>query len=393
MDRLRSAGTTAAFWSPLLLAYGLFGNGCAHMDALPSAQQDGKTFRSIGIATASAPGSGRQEAESSASELRSTAPPPGAADPRASASLRTSPEPAAPIPSPPPAIAIGPPPVEPATAPEPLPLPTAPPLIAGTTPPIGAEPGPEPAIDPSGSNRARLTPVKLVAEARKAVDSLPGYQVKLDRQERVGPKLQDRELVILSIRRSPRAVRIEWPSGPNKGRDVLFARGDGPDVMHVNMPGALVPRITLPVNSPLARRNSRHSIDDAGLDAIVGYMERWIEEAPDKARYQGSEIPPSYGKPCVRLAFEGVDGEVRVVHLDAQSHLPVLIHVTAANGDLLEDCGFSDLRTDCPELAAAEAFDPVRRWGQPRGLLPKRKPAAAEPGPETPASETPTADR
>ncbi|MFO0887507.1 MAG: DUF1571 domain-containing protein [Isosphaeraceae bacterium] len=241
----------------------------------------------------------------------------------------------------------------------------------------------EAASDPSGANRARLTPANLVAEARRAVDALPSYQVRLDRQERVGPKLQDRESVLLSIRRSPKAVRIEWPSGPHKGREVLFARGDGPDVMHVNMPGALVPRITLPINSPLALRNSRHPIDEAGLESLVTTMERWIEDAPSQAQYEGGEIPPSYGKPCLKLVFKGNDGEVRVVHLDARTRLPALVRVTAPNGELLEDYGFLEIRTDCPELAGAEAFDPTSRWGAAKGLLSKRK--VVEPGtPEEP---------
>lgn len=387
MDSGRIAGMIATLGTPFLLACGLLGTGCAHMDALPSAQQDGKTFRSIGIATAdndaNAPESNRGVSNPAAPIVRTTAPPPGAADPRALAASNSNAnvEPAAaPIPEPPAAIAFEPPtPIEP--IPNPLPIAAPAPII----PEPAAAPEAAPAIDPSGANRERLTPPNLVAEARRAVDAIPGYQVRLDRQERVGPKLQEKESVMLSIRRSPRAVRIEWPTGPHKGREVLFARGDGPDLMHVNMPGALVPRITLPINSPLAKRNSRHPIDEAGIDSIVGHMERWVEQAPAKAQYLGSEIPPSYGRPCQKLKFEGDDGEIRLVHLDAQTHLPVLVRISAANGDLLEDYSFREIRTDCPELARAEAFDPNSRWGPIKGRANKRKPAETPSEPETEA--------
>jgi hypothetical protein len=217
----------------------------------------------------------------------------------------------------------------------------------------------------------------LIAQARQAVDGLSLYQVRLRRRERVGETLQPQEEVLLSIRRQPRAVRIEWPDGPSKGREVLYAAGEGPEVMHVKSPGALVPRVTLAVDSPLVLKNSRHPITEAGLEAIVATMEQWWREEPDRIVHQGRQTAPSMSQASDKIVFTSADGETRVVYLDPATHLPVLVEVTASNGDLLEFYQFRDLRRDCPELSSPEAFDPDHRWGEPQGLLSRITKAAA----------------
>ena len=52
---------------------------------------------------------------------------------------------------------------------------------------------------------------------RRELASIKTYQVRLTRQERIGESLQPPEDVVLSIRRSPKAVRLEWPDGPHQG--------------------------------------------------------------------------------------------------------------------------------------------------------------------------------
>ena len=58
----------------------------------------------------------------------------------------------------------------------------------------------------------------LVEEAKAQLAPLRNYRVQMTRQERVGDDLQPEENVVLSIRRDPRAVRLEWTEGPSAGR-------------------------------------------------------------------------------------------------------------------------------------------------------------------------------
>ena len=70
---------------------------------------------------------------------------------------------------------------------------------------------------PQSSITTPLTVETIVASARERLDTLHSYQVALNRQERVGDSLQAAEDVLLSIRRSPRAVLLQWKEGPHQG--------------------------------------------------------------------------------------------------------------------------------------------------------------------------------
>jgi hypothetical protein len=208
----------------------------------------------------------------------------------------------------------------------------------------------------------------LLARARANVDKLENYQVDAIRQELVGAALQPREHVILSIRRAPKAVRLEWPDGPHQGREVLYNEG-GP--MHVRMPGALIPRTSLAPDSPLVRRSSRHPITEAGFDSIVERMESALAQAGTAGAltYSGQEPIGDARRTCHKIVQVTPTGETWRVHLDVQTLLPVRVEATAANGELLELYEFGAVRADLPELAGAAAFDPDARWGPSRGLL------------------------
>src|SRR5262249_10829778 len=62
-------------------------------------------------------------------------------------------------------------------------------------------------------------PAALLSQAEAKLEALNTYQVRISRIERVGGQLLPEEEILLSIRRHPKAVRLEWPSGANKGRE------------------------------------------------------------------------------------------------------------------------------------------------------------------------------
>ncbi len=66
-------------------------------------------------------------------------------------------------------------------------------------------------------------PDVLLAGAQSKLDKLKTYQVRISRRERVGGQLQPEEEILLSIRRDPKAVRLEWTDGPSKGREVIYS--------------------------------------------------------------------------------------------------------------------------------------------------------------------------
>jgi hypothetical protein len=252
------------------------------------------------------------------------------------------------------------------------------------TAPLAAPAAPAPApADPLAPFR------QTVAEARARIDTLANYQVRMSRQERVGRDLQAPEDVILCLRREPRAVRLEWPDGPTKGREVLYAAG-GP--MHIKMPNnPLMPRMTLPADSPLATRNSRHPINEAGLENVIAGLESTLArhdagQNVGQLSYGGVESPTPDTPACHKLVQTNTEGESWLVYIDQQSALPVMIQGTDPQGQLLERYIFRDIRPNVPELASNEAFDPDSRWGASRsgGFLGRLAGAVSEPRNSTP---------
>lgn len=231
-------------------------------------------------------------------------------------------------------------------------------------PPVADQPATSPAA-------AEQDPARLVAESRAAIERMASYQAKLHRQERVGSNLLPAEDLVLSIRRQPRAIRLSWPTGPSQGREAIYRAEGGDGLMHVHMgKGSLVPRMNLAPDSPLVLRNSRHPITEAGFEPILADLERAIQD-PNYGTLAslGTAAPAPLDRPHPGVARTNAAGEVAQVFFDPDTHLPALVEVKTAGGDLLEHYVFRDVQIDPVELAEVNAFDPDNRWGQARGLF------------------------
>ncbi len=201
--------------------------------------------------------------------------------------------------------------------------------------------------------------LRLVAEARSSLDAMQAYQVAMHRQERVNGALLPDEDVILAVRRQPVAVRLTWPSGPHKGREVLYRADEPGGLMHVN-PGSPLPRMNLAPDSPLVMRSSRHPITEAGFDSLVRSLEADLQ-LPDLGG-----LAATGGTTLTRVK---PDGESWKVTMDPRTHLPSVVECTDRGGELLERYEFRGVQADPSDLAAPAAFDPEARWGPPRGLF------------------------
>jgi hypothetical protein len=249
--------------------------------------------------------------------------------------------------------------------------------VSGSNDVVGDRIGDQPLPAAPGQ---RLDEVRdLVQRGLEGLSAIGSYRVTLQRQERVGATLQPDETVVVNIRREPRAVRLEWPSGPNKGREVIYDSG-GDQQMHIHTPNALPPlvRLTLPPNSPMVLRNSRHPITEAGLDTVLASLDRTIE------RHQKGEIQPGEafedqglqrldpdGATCRLLVQKNARGEKWTVALDPETGLPVMVLGMSEAGELLERHRFSGFTANVEELQTATAFQPNARWGEPKSIISK----------------------
>lgn len=295
----------------------------------------------------------------------------------------------------------------PSINPAPRPAPTAP------RPRVAASSAPPPAVvddlvdmapaGPSDQSHDRGEPDedpdqtlrRLLADAEKRLKQMPTYQVDITRVERVGSQLQPEEKALLSIQREPKAVRLEWPDGPSKGREVIYSAAIDDRKMHVNMANAAIPmpRMSLPVDSPLALRNSRHAITEAGFDTILDNLIQQLE-GPGKTpppggrlTYKGLHKPENMDQTCHLIQRISPEKEIWRVYLDTETLMPVVVTAHQVDGELLERYAYTNLRPNPEELASADAFDPDKRWGEAKGLFSRLAKAAAA-NAEAPSSET-----
>ncbi|MHC5541024.1 DUF1571 domain-containing protein, partial [Singulisphaera rosea] len=214
----------------------------------------------------------------------------------------------------------------------------------------------------------------ILKESREKLETLATYQVSIKRQERVGNTLQPEEEAVLSIRRQPMAVRLEWPTGSNKGREVIYASGDGDGLLHVKVANSIipVPPMALAPDNPLVMSSSRHPITEAGFDNILVNVEKTFKPSPDEAprgtlTYEGVEKPEFLAHPGYKLRRITPTGENWLVYIDTETKLPTLVEATDPGGQLLERYVFDTPKANLPDLASADAFDANKRWGQGKG--------------------------
>jgi hypothetical protein len=226
----------------------------------------------------------------------------------------------------------------------------------------------------------------ILVKARSKLESMSTYQVNITRVERVGSQLQPEEEVVLSIRRKPKAVRLEWAKGPSKGREVIYSSAINGRMMYVNMANSAlpIPRMSIPIDSPMVLRNSRHPITEAGFDTIFDGLEKYGAadaagiRQDGKLVYRGIERPKGLDLPCHLLERTTPKGETWQVYLETRTLMPaVAVAFQTKSGELIERYTYQELKPNPAELAAADAFDPDKRWGEPKGLLSRLARAAA----------------
>jgi hypothetical protein len=167
--------------------------------------------------------------------------------------------------------------------------------------------------------------------------------------------------------------------------------------MYVNLTNSSLPmsRMSIPVDSPLALRNSRHPITEAGFDTILDNLLKYAKPGSvdstreGKVVYKGIESPRGLDEPCYLLERTTPGGEIWQVYLQTRSLMPVVVTASRAqSGDFIERYSYRNLKLNPVELASVEAFDPDKRWSESKSWLSRLARAAV--GPAEASSESST---
>jgi hypothetical protein len=124
-------------------------------------------------------------------------------------------------------------------------------------------------------------PEVLLAVSERAIDALASYTYVMAKQERVQNRLLDEQVIHVSAKERPFAVRLEFLRGPASGRVVLYNRSVNPGQFRVREAGFLriAGPLWLPLDSPFAKGDSNHAANDAGLGSLVRRLRRELARA------------------------------------------------------------------------------------------------------------------
>jgi hypothetical protein len=126
-----------------------------------------------------------------------------------------------------------------------------------------------------------LSNEQLLEMGKRSVAELGIYRAKLVKAEKLGDKLGANATIDLYARETPFAVRGEFVDGPGKGRKFLYNRSLKPNEVRAREGGALgfVGAVWLGLDSPLARRDTKHPVTDLGFGPLLNILFSELEKS------------------------------------------------------------------------------------------------------------------
>ncbi len=195
------------------------------------------------------------------------------------------------------------------------------------------------------------TPVALLLDAGKAAASQMGtYESRVVKYERVAGKLMKPQKIHLTVRQSPRAVRLEILDGPAKGRRVVYDSTVKKGELRVREAGGLglAGAMWIDINSGLTRSDTNHPITDFAFTSIIGVLEDSFKKGEALGGYtRKDEGFDSAGRYCI--TFNAPAGGQHLyatrarICMDPVLALPVIMEIDDAQGPL-ERFDFSDVK-------------------------------------------------
>lgn len=204
------------------------------------------------------------------------------------------------------------------------------------------------------------TPVPLLIEmGEKAVAALGTYSYRMKKREIVNGTMHDEQEIVATIREAPFAARLEFINGPGKGRRVLFNPAIRKREFRVKEPGFLkiLGGLWIDVDSSLAKKDSKHSVLEAGL----GNLLRRFRKDHDRAvplggfavKHEGWDARGNFCSVWVSPnKGVGFDSATTRICTDLKSGLPSKVEAYDPKGTMFETYEFFDAK----QVTLSDAF-------------------------------------
>lgn len=195
----------------------------------------------------------------------------------------------------------------------------------------------------------------LYQQATNRYAKIGSYIARFRRQEQVSGKDRPEELVVFKFRKEPYSVYMKWIGTEGKGREVAYVKGRYEDKIHTLLAAGDVPlmpagkQFSIPVDSPLVQANSRYSLTEAGIGALIERFRMCVSSAGQSDTavclvYKGKVKRPEYERPLEEVDQTMVPGTealfpqggTRQWYFDPASHLPMIVIAQDRSGHQVE---------------------------------------------------------
>jgi Protein of unknown function (DUF1571) len=202
---------------------------------------------------------------------------------------------------------------------------------------------PAPRTDPAGVRWPTDVPLPaLIADARRAVETLGVYHATVVKTERLRGKVVGPETIDTWIREKPLAVRLTVLVDGRPARRILYNETVRGRHLLVRESGLLgFTSMWMAIDSWLVRRASNHTIREVGFGALLDLIDRDIARAGPSGGHRRADEPPGQGPggtSCLVLTAPPAARNLYAARtrlcFDRVSRLPLLIEVFDGAGFL-----------------------------------------------------------
>ena len=221
------------------------------------------------------------------------------------------------------------------------------------------------------TNLARNDPFAFLNNCLKHYDqAIRGYQLTMQKQERLQGRLQNKEVIEVAFREKPYSVSLHWLEGARKADRVTYVAGENDGMMLAHptgVAGKLVKVVKRKVDSDEARESGRYTLDQFGFKNSLKRILTSMADAKKKDRLRldflgEAKAIESDQRVCFKLkrtySEPEADGTQELtIYVDRQNFLPIGIVVkgkvdpASGNRELLGEYFFRDLRLN-PQISA-----------------------------------------
>jgi hypothetical protein len=225
-------------------------------------------------------------------------------------------------------------------------------------------------LDPASADKGRSTdakmahlakedPIGFLTECLARYDrEVKGYRAVMQKQERIGGRLQPKEIINVCFKEKPHSVLLVWIEGARRAERALYVEGENNGKM-LARPNGLIARkvagdiVERDVDGPDARQSGRYPLSEYGIKkGTERTLAGWSAARDQRAlhvEYLGEQrIREAGDRLCYKLrrryARPENDGVTELtIYVDKENLLQVGSILKAAGGKLIGEYFFRDI--------------------------------------------------